>query len=151
MEDLVVRLAVVVAVVGAVALVGAWWRRREGQVRRPAGAGFSRAELHEVGLDDESVAVRGLLLTSPTCAPCRTVKRVLTEVGDARPGFAWVAVDVAHHLDLARRHHVLRVPTLFLVDADGRVLARTSGVPAVRDIARVVDQPAGDDARGALA
>jgi hypothetical protein len=49
-------------------------------------------------------------------------------------------VDAADHLDLARTHHVLRVPTLFVLDRRGRILARTSGVPAERDLLRVLDR-----------
>jgi hypothetical protein len=34
----------------------------------------------------------------------------------------------------------MRVPTLFVLDPAGRILARTSGVPAKRDVERVLDR-----------
>jgi thiol-disulfide isomerase/thioredoxin len=144
--DLILRLLLVLAVVGAAAAVGWWWQRRDGRVRASAPGshhGFDRDQLRAVGLDPAGTEAVALLLGSPTCAPCETVKRILAEVAEARPGFRWRYADAADHLDLAERHHVMRVPTLFLLEPDGRILARTSGVPAARDLLRVLDRDGG--------
>lgn len=141
MDPVVLRLLVVVAVIALAGIAGRWWQRRDGEVRQDAGR-FQLSELTAVGLDDGGGAVRALLLTSPTCVPCRHVKEVLHEVAAERDTFSWVAVDAADHLDLADAHHVLRVPTLFVLGGDGRILARTSGVPATRDLLHLVDQQA---------
>ncbi len=159
MSPVLLRLLVVVAVLVAVLALGAWWRRRGGRIveapragrrwRRSANAShaassrqgrFAEGQLATVGLDGPAGQVRALLLTSPTCAPCRTVRRVLTEVSQARPHFRWVSVDAGAYLDIARDHHVMRVPTLFVLDGEGWILARTSGVPATRDLLRLVDR-----------
>ena len=159
---IILRLLVVVAVVVAALALGAWWGRRGGQVVEAPRAGrrwrrspsasrsvssregrFAEEQLAAVGLDGPGGDVRALLLTSPTCGPCRTVRRVLAEVSEARPHFRWVSVDAGDCLDIAREHHVLRVPTLFVLDGDGWILARTSGVPATRDLLRVVDRNPG--------
>ena len=135
------RLALVAALLVVVALFGAWWRRREGRVATPArttAPGFRHEELAAVGLDAPDAEWLALLLGSPTCAPCRSVEQVLTEVARERPGLRWVEVDAADHLDIARTHHVLRVPTLFVIEPGGRIAARTSGVPAVRDLLAVL-------------
>ncbi len=144
MDPPMIRLLVVLALVAAAAVIGAWWRHREGQMQRRRSGRFGPEELATVGLDPGADAPRALLLVSPTCAPCRSVKQVLAEVAQARPDFHWVAVDAADHLDIARTHHVLRVPTLFVVGQGGRILARSSGVPAVRDLLQVVDRTAAD-------
>lgn len=155
------RLLIVVAVLVTVFVLGAWWRMRDGRIaeaprtgqrgrRRPTSSQqgsardgrFAAEQLAAVGLDGPTGGVRALLLGSPTCAPCRTVKRVLAEVSQARPHFRWVSVDAGDYLEIARDHHVLRVPTLFVLDDDGWILARTSGVPATRDLLRVVDRVA---------
>ncbi len=155
------RLVIVLAVLAAVLVVGAWWRARDGRITEAPRTGrqrrrwrtsahqvssrdgrFAAEQLAAVGLDGPTTAVRALLLGSPTCAPCRTVRRVLAEVSEARPHFRWVSVDAGDNLEIARAHHVLRVPTLFLLDGDGWILARTSGVPATRDLLRVVDRGA---------
>jgi thiol-disulfide isomerase/thioredoxin len=152
MEPVLVRLLLVLGLVAVVSLLGWLWQRRDGRVRvTAAGAGseassggdapaFDGGQLASVGLDLEGVRAGAVLLTSPTCAPCATVKRILGELGEARDDVRWVAVDASEHLDLARDHHVMRVPTLFVLDPEGRILARTSGVPARVELERVIDR-----------
>lgn len=162
MPPVLLRLLLVVAIVAVVVVVGTWWRRRGGRLTEASGSSrrsrrwptaadttsrggrFAHDQLAAVGLDGGDGEVRALLLASPSCAPCRTVKRVLVDVSEARPHFRWVSVDAGDYLDIARDHHVLRVPTLFVLDRNGRILARTSGVPATRDLLRVVDRVRGD-------
>lgn len=139
----VVSLLVVAAIILLSVLVGRWWQRRDGTVKRVDAADghhFEPEQLAAVGLDVEGAEALALLLGSPTCAPCETVKGVLAEVEDERPGLHWTYVDAADHLELARSHHVMRVPTLFVLEPGGRILARTSGVPGRRDLLRVLDR-----------
>ncbi len=136
---MLLRLLLVAAIVVTMALVGAWWQRRDGQVVSSDGR-FRADHLDAVGLVGLDGVGGALLLGSPTCAPCVTVKQILTEVVDERPDFRWVYADAADHLDIADAHHVMRVPTLFVLDHGGRILARTSGVPAKRDLLRVLDR-----------
>lgn len=138
--EVLVRLGVVLVLIGVAAAFGWWWNRRSGSVREVRGGGFGPEQLREVGLTREGVEAYALLLGSPTCAPCATVKRILGEVADERPDFAWVYADAGEHLALAKDHHVMRVPTLFVLDPQGRILARTSGVPGKRDLVRVLDR-----------
>ena len=137
---MLVRLLVVLAIVAAVALVGAWWRVRDGRVRTPGDGWFSADQLADVGLGTVPRDGAALLLGSPSCAPCTAVAAILAEVAHARSAFDWVQVDAADHMALVGAHRVRRVPTLFVVDRRGRVLARTSGVPARRDLERVLDR-----------
>ena len=141
MPDVVLRLLVVAAIIGVAAAVGWWWQRRDGRVTAGDGTGgFTPDQLADVGLDPVGSEAVAILLGSPTCTPCVTVKRVLSEVADERDRFRWVYVDAADHLELTRIHHVLRVPTLFVLDPSGQILARTSGVPGKRDLLRVLDR-----------
>ena len=57
---------------------------------------------------------------------------VVAEIESRRPGEAVTVLDVAEHLDLASLYKVRRAPTVLRVDADGSVVARLSGVDAVR-------------------
>jgi thiol-disulfide isomerase/thioredoxin len=144
MEPVLLRAVVVLVGLGVLVLAGRWWQRRDGRVTAPA-TGDDRArlraeQLDDVGLDLDGASAGALLLGSPTCAPCTTVKRILTEVASQREGFRWTYADAADHLDIAAEHRVLRVPTLFLVDGDGRILARTSGVPAQQELSDVLDR-----------
>lgn len=150
MDPVLLRLLAVTGGLVVVVLLGWWWRSRDGQlttldpdaVADADVARLSHDQLAEVGLTLDGVAAGAVLLGSPTCAPCTTVKRILGEVAEVRDDFRWVDVDAADHLDLARDHRVLRVPTLFVVDAQGRILARTSGVPATDELTAVLDRGA---------
>ncbi len=137
------RLLIVVAVVSLATVLGRWWSSRDGRVRTDEGhARLEQRELESVGLNGDGAPVQALLLGSPTCAPCEQVKHILGEVERERPYFRWVEVDAGDHLDLTRAHRVMRVPTLFVLDTDGIILARTSGIPAVHDLVRIVDRAA---------
>jgi thiol-disulfide isomerase/thioredoxin len=140
MDPVLLRLLLVVGLVVVVGLAGRWWQRRDGTLRdADEGERLAPAHLDDLGLDLSDAEAGAVLLGSPHCSPCEQVKRVLGQLADERDRFRWVAVDAALHLGVAQDHRVLRVPTLFLVEPDGRVLARTSGVPRTEDLRRVLD------------
>jgi len=140
MDPMVLRaLAVAVGVV-VLTLIGRWWQARDGRVRPGEDHdALRRDDLDALGLDLRGASAGAVLLGSPTCTPCGQVKRVLADLATKRDGFRWVYADAADHLGLAEQHRVMRVPTLFVVDASGRILARSSGVPDVDDLERVLD------------
>ena len=144
MDPIVVRALLVGGLVLAVAVVGLVWRRRDGRVREVGEhTRLDPDHLGAVGLDLRDVQAGAVLLGSPTCAPCDAVKQVLRDLADEREGFRWVYADAADHLELAERHRVMRVPTLFVIERDGRIIARTSGVPRTDDLRRVLEGRAG--------
>ncbi len=123
---------------------GGWRAVRDGRFRGTRelpglGAGASV----EVARPDRPVSVlaaadvehelgeRGTLLqfSSAFCAPCRTTRRVLTEVAGLVPGVTHVEVDAEHHLDLVRRLGITRTPTTLILDSEGREVSRASGAP----------------------
>lgn len=151
-DPIVLRLLLVLVGLAVVVAAGAWWQRRDGRivvtddaVDDDDAARLSDDQLRAVGLDLDDVTAGAVLLGSPTCAPCTTVKRILGEVADQRDDFRWVYADAADHLELTREHRVLRVPTLFVVDTGGRILARTSGIPAQDELTDVLDRGTGLD------
>lgn len=129
----------VAALVVAVAL-GLVWRSRNGAMRaRPQraegreGAGVERLGEPDLGA---GLGARATLLqfSSAFCAPCRATRRVLTEVADMVEGVAHVEIDAESHLDLVRRLNVLRTPTVFVLNANGEIVRRGSGLPHKADI-----------------
>jgi thioredoxin-like negative regulator of GroEL len=70
-----------------------------------------------------------LQFSSAFCAPCRTTRRVLSEVTRIVPGVVHVEVDAERHLDLVRRLGIARTPTTLVLDAHGREMSRASGAP----------------------
>jgi len=65
--------------------------------------------------------------SSQTCSVCPRSLAVLRGVAGLRPGVDVVEVGAEEHMDLVRLLDVRRSPTVFLLDADGAVHARTSG------------------------
>lgn len=137
---MITRLVITLAIVAAATLFALWWQRRDGRVRTDKAGRFSADQFRALGLEIEGADAVAILLGSPTCAPCVTVKQILGELAEERTDFRWSYADAADHLDIADAHHVMRVPTLFVLDPDGRILARTSGVPAKVDLRRVLDR-----------
>jgi thiol-disulfide isomerase/thioredoxin len=70
-----------------------------------------------------------LQFSSAFCAPCRAVRRVSSEVVGLLPRVQHVEVDAESHLDAVRALGIWRTPTLLVLDADGRVVKRATGVP----------------------
>ncbi len=139
MDPLLLRVLLVGVLVLGVLALGWLWRRRDGAVRTAAGdARLAADHLAAIGLDLRDAEAGAVLLGSPTCAPCDTVKAVLGDLAGERHGFRWVYADAAEHLPIAEEHRVLRVPTLLVVAPDGRIVARTSGVPRHDDLRRVL-------------
>jgi thioredoxin-like negative regulator of GroEL len=119
-----------VLALGAVVLValavGVVLKRRSGQVRPVADGGSLSAADVGAPLGTDATFVQ---FSTTTCTPCRAVSRILGEHAAATPGVGHVEVDAEQRLDLARRFHVLRTPTVLVLDGAGRVTARVSGVP----------------------
>lgn len=139
MDPVLLRAIVVVGLVTSMGLIAAWWRRRDGALRTGDGTRLRPEHLHDVGLDLSQASAGAVLLGSPSCAPCESAKRVLHDLADERQDFAWVYADAGDHADIATSHRVMRVPTVLVLDGDGRVLARASGVPRHEQLRDMLD------------
>jgi thiol-disulfide isomerase/thioredoxin len=130
-----VGLWAVLAVLVAGLAIGLWWRTTNGRLRdvaRPAAAPADEridpALLAELGVAPGKATL--LQFSSAFCAPCRAVRRVSSDVAAIVPGVQHVEVDAESHLDAVRALGVWRTPTLFVLEADGRIARRATGVPA---------------------
>jgi thiol-disulfide isomerase/thioredoxin len=115
-------------------VIGEFWRRRNGRLR-PAAPGPDDASppvdpglLTSLGVRS-GVPATLLQFSSAFCAPCRATRRICAEVVDLVEGVRHVEVDAEQNLDAVRALGVLRTPTLFVIDAEGRVVRRASGQP----------------------
>jgi thiol-disulfide isomerase/thioredoxin len=79
-----------------------------------------------IGLGERATLVQ---FSSAFCAPCRATRALLGDVADTVDGVTYVEVDAESHLDLVRRHSVMRTPTVFVLDRSGRVVRRAVGLP----------------------
>jgi thiol-disulfide isomerase/thioredoxin len=93
----------------------------------------------------ESLGVRPaqatlLQFSSAFCTPCRSVRRVSSEVAELLPGVEHVEVDAESHLDVVRELNIWRTPTLLVLDAAGRVVKRATGVPSKPQLIAVLGE-----------
>lgn len=135
---MILRLAVVLAIVLVAFVVGRLVTRRDGDVVETEEQ-LAPDAMASLGLPTVDVPHRAVLFGSPTCGPCDAVKRVLVEVESDRGDFTWRYVDTADHMAVAEALGIRRVPTLVLMDGNGTVRARTSGVPSPHDLHAALD------------
>ncbi|MBF9132531.1 thioredoxin family protein [Plantactinospora sp. S1510] len=132
--------------------VGLWRRRRDGVLRPVApldgpsprsstrvgpGLPVSPGLLVALGVEP-GVPVTLLQFSSEFCAPCRATRRILAEVAETLPGVRHVEIDAASSPTGVRALSIWRTPTVLVVDADGRVLHRVSGVPERTEVVAAV-------------
>lgn len=120
----VIVAAVVVAATVALALV---WRRREGRFAEGTGL-FERADLGLVKRDRPGAVL--VEFFGEDCAPCVTVQDRIHKISNEIPEVRVVSIDAGARMDIADKHEVRRVPTLFVLDSDLRIRWRASGVPS---------------------
>lgn len=123
----------------ASAAFGVVWARRNGRTRTVAAApGLSDDDLAALGIDGLGERATLVQFSSAFCAPCRATRRILGEVSSMVDGVAYAEVDAETHLDAVRRFHVLRTPTVLVLDRDRRVVVRASGQPRKADVLAAV-------------
>lgn len=136
------RVLVLAALLVVASLALTLIRRRDG-VLRPVAATTHTAPSALLTQDDlgQALGARATLvqLSSPGCATCPQVRRVLQGLAAERPGVVHVEIDAAQRLDLARRLNVLRTPTVLVLGPHGELRARTSGRLDAEAAARTLD------------
>jgi thiol-disulfide isomerase/thioredoxin len=101
-----------------------------------AGQRIDPALLAQLGVQPAQATL--LQFSSAFCAPCRAVRRVSGEVAALLPGVRHVEVDAESHLDAVRALGIWRTPTLLVLDAEGRVAKRATGVPGKAQLIAVL-------------
>ena len=133
---LAVAAGVLVAATGA----GLWWRRRDGRVRAMSGEPADRHLLAALGVHT-GVPVTLLQFSSAFCAPCRATRATCRQFASDRDGVRHVEVDAESRLDAVRALGVWRTPTVFVIDAAGRIVSRVTGQPTRDQLAEAVAGP----------
>ena len=146
-------LTVVLVVLAAASVAGLIMRLRQGRFR----AQSSTSEVSRTHAADSTrpAAARGVVtaaelgaplgeratlvqFSTEFCAYCGPTRELLAEVAQARDGVAFVEVDAARRLDLARRLNIRTTPTVLLLAADGSIAQRASGKPKKSDVLAAV-------------
>ena len=147
-------LVVLIIALAAATAFGLFRRRTDGAVRavdaQAHGVGphvGAHVGAHVGGAGEQPMRVRSqeigeplgsqatlLQFSSAFCQPCRATRQVLGQVSEMVPGVAHVEIDAEQHLDLVRKLHVMRTPTVFVLDGSGTIRKRASGAPRKVDI-----------------
>lgn len=134
---MLIRLAIIAAVLALASLGYVWWSRRQGVVRHVSVAGaLTPADL---------AAPRGprgslVQFSTPVCAKCPPTKALLVRVAADYPGVTHIDIDAAERLELARRLDIMRTPTTLVLDADGVVVSRMNGAPTEAQVRSALDE-----------
>jgi thiol-disulfide isomerase/thioredoxin len=80
-----------------------------------------------------------LQFSSAFCQPCRVARVVLADVASKVDGVEHIEIDAESHLDLVREIGILRTPTTLVLDREGRITARASGVPRKDQVLAALD------------
>ena len=126
-------LIVCLAVLAAASAYGIIHRRGDGRIRVRDKDGDQRLTVADL---DGPLGERATLVqfSSAFCAPCRATRRVLGEVAEMVDGVRHVEIDAEAHLELVRRLHILKTPTVLVLDASGAVVRRAAGQPRRADV-----------------
>jgi thiol-disulfide isomerase/thioredoxin len=118
-------------------VLGVAMRRRAGQFRpasprtpaKPAGA-LTEADLG-AGLGRQATLVQ---FSTAFCAPCRPTRQILAQVADMVDGVTHVEIDAAARMDLVQRLRINSTPTVLVLDSDGAIVKRATGLPRKADV-----------------
>jgi thiol-disulfide isomerase/thioredoxin len=130
---------VLIAVLVATTVAGLVWRARQGRVRTATGRFDVLRELAEQPGERATL----LQFSSAFCAPCRATRRLLQDVAAVTPGVRHVEVDAEEHLDLVRRHNILKTPTTLVLDRHNNITQRAAGQPRKEQILAALERAVG--------
>jgi thiol-disulfide isomerase/thioredoxin len=118
-------------------VLGVAMRRRAGQFRpaSPAARAKTAGALTEAdlgaGLGRQATLVQ---FSTAFCAPCRPTRQILAQVADTVDGVTHVEIDAAARMDLVQRLRINSTPTVLVLDPDGAIVKRATGLPRKADV-----------------
>src|SRR6266571_5320472 len=123
-------LIALAAALAAASLLGLALRRRAGRFRAPKAEVLTEADLG-APLGRQATLVQ---FSTAFCAPCRPTRQILAQVADMVDGVTHLEVDAAARLDLVRRLRISSTPTVLVLDPEGAIVKRASGLPRKADV-----------------
>ncbi len=69
---------------------------------------------------------------------------LLTDIAAKVDGVVTVDIDAEEHLEMVRRFGIMRTPTVLVLDADGAISTRASGLPRREQVLVALGQAVGD-------
>jgi thiol-disulfide isomerase/thioredoxin len=129
----------------ALSVVAAWTMKRKNgrfsvQVPRDDVEALTPADLG-MQLGRRATMVQ---FSSAFCSPCRATRVLLKDIAAKVDGVVTVDIDAEEHLELVRRLNILRTPTVLVLDADGVVSTRASGLPRREQVLAALGEAVGE-------
>ena len=136
-------VALVAAVVLTVAVAWAFKARNGRFADRAPRADAEVLTSADIGteLGDRATLVQ---FSSAFCSPCRATRVLLNDIAAKVDGVVTVDIDAEKHLDMVRRFGIMRTPTVLVLDAEGAVSTRASGLPRREQVLAALGQAVGD-------
>jgi thiol-disulfide isomerase/thioredoxin len=133
MDRMLVGLMVVAGVLVAATVFGVLRRRRSGRVQTADVPDYrvTADVIGELGLGDRATLLQ---FSSAFCRPCVATRHLLADVAAKLPGVRHVDLDAESRLELVRTLGITSTPTTLLLDADGVVRRRATGVPRRHEV-----------------
>lgn len=88
-------------------------------------------------------AVTFVQFSTAFCQPCRATRRILDEVSSMVEGVVHVEIDAESHLDLVRDFDIRRTPTVLVLDSQGVIRKRATGMPRKADVIAAIGEITG--------
>lgn len=123
---MLVRILVALALLALASAGYWWWQRRQGRVRAVQ---VSQALSSKTLGASRGYHATFVMFSTPMCAKCPGTARLLKEVAASERHVAFIEVDAAERLDLARELSIMRTPTTLVLDSNGVPVARMDGPP----------------------
>lgn len=133
-------LLILVVALAATVLIALGMRWKNGRFSA-ASDDRERLTAEQIGgpLGDRATLVQ---FSSAFCSPCRATRALLTDVAARSDGVVTVEIDAESHLELVRELGIMRTPTVLVLDADGVVTTRASGLPRRDQVMAALDRAA---------
>lgn len=131
------RVVILVSSLAIAVVVGAVVMARSGRAREVRSDDVLTTEELSAALGSRATFVQ---FSTTVCSPCRATRAVLSELTSHLSEVTHVELDAEQHLDLVRRLHVRRTPTVLILNGKGRIVRRMSGaVTAVQAREAIAD------------
>ena len=114
-------------------LFGVYRARTDGHVKAKAEAHIWTTHNCHIDLGEKATLLQ---FSSSFCQPCRVTKVLLADIALKTPGVAHVEINAEEHLPLVRELGISRTPTTLILDKNGTIRGKASGLPKRDEVAK---------------
>ncbi|TDQ77314.1 thioredoxin family protein [Sphingobacterium yanglingense] len=91
-------------------------------------------------LDQKSDKPRFMQFTAAWCGPCRVLNPIVDNIKSQKPAEVdFMRIDVDTQSDIAEEFNIRGVPTIILLDKDGKISWRHTGLASEKEIINQID------------